>query len=106
MRALIGVLTALTLVVGFAVASLTGSRSLGGVVLVLGGAASAWCMWRTTGALRTVAALGAAVALFVVSHLLGRVIGAWPAVLLVGVLAGGIAYALASATATAPVPVD
>ena len=104
MRAPIGILTGLTLVVGFAVASLTGSRSLGGVVLVLGGAACAWCMWRTTGALRTVAALGAVVALFVVSHLLGHVIGAWPAVLLVAVVAGAIAYALASSPA--PVPLD
>jgi len=32
--------------------------------------------------------------LFVVSHPLGAVVGAWPAVLFVSVMAGGITYAL------------
>jgi hypothetical protein len=38
MPARIAVVTALTLIAGFAVASLTGVRALGGVILVLGGA--------------------------------------------------------------------
>jgi len=100
MRFRIALTTALTLVVGFAVASVTGNRALGGVVLVLGGALCAWWMWREAGAARTLVTLAVAFVLFVVSHPLGRVIGAWPSVLLVAVVAGAVAYSLASATTT------
>ena len=86
MRLRISLATALTLVVGFAVASLTGNRGLGGVVLVLGGALCAWWMWRTAGAARTVVTLVAALGLFVVSHPLGTVIGA----LIFGTLSNGM----------------
>ena len=95
MRIQIAATAALTLVLGFAVASLTGNRALGGVVLVLGGALCAWWMAREAGLARTAVTLVAVVGLFVLSHPLGRVIGAWPAVLLVAAAAGGIAYALA-----------
>ena len=94
MRARIAVTAALTLVLGFAVASVTGNRALGGVVLVVGGALCAWWMAATAGWARTAITLGGVVALFVVSHPLGLVIGAWPAVLVVAALAGGLAYAL------------
>ena len=95
MRSRIAAITGLTLVLGFAVASVTGNRSLGGVVLVLGGAWSAWLMVRTAGRRPTVLTLVAVVALFVVSHPLGLVIGAWPAVLLVATVAAAVAHALA-----------
>jgi len=96
MRTRIAATAALTLVLGFAIASLTGSRPLGGVVLVLGGALCAWWMTREVGALRAGLTLVVVFALFVVSHPLGHVIGAWPSVLLVAALAGGVAYALAA----------
>jgi hypothetical protein len=101
----ISVVTALTLVVGFAVASLTGVRALGGVVLVLGAALCAWWMAGIAGVPRTVVTLVAVVGLFVVAHPLGHLIGAWPAVLLVAAVAGGLAYAIAS-PGRASVPVD
>lgn len=96
MRIRIAALAALTLVLGFAVASLTGNRALGGVVLVLGGLACARLMLRLAGPLRTAIALAGVVVLFVVSHPLGRVVGAWPAVLVVAALAAALTYALAS----------
>jgi hypothetical protein len=69
-------------VLGYAVVLATGSRFLGGVVLLLGGllCARAWTLRhgpRTASAL-----LGIAFVAFVASHLLGLAIGAWPAVLL------------------------
>ncbi len=106
MRTRIAVVAALTLVVGFAVASLTGNRPLGGVVLVVGGALCTWWMARTAGVLRAVVTLVAVVGLFVLSHPLGLVIGAWPSVLLVAAIAAVLAYALASSPSSVPAPVD
>jgi hypothetical protein len=106
MRIRIAAVTALTLVVGFAVASLTGNRALGGAVLVAGGALCAWWMAREAGAWRTVAALVGVGALFVVSHPLGGVIGAWPAVLLVAAIGAALTYALASPRTPAWVTAD
>jgi hypothetical protein len=67
---------------GFAVAVASGSRALGGVVLGICGLVCI-AIWlrrdgRQTAALLAVAALFA----FALSHVLGLVIGAWPAVLL------------------------
>ena len=42
-RVVVACVVGLTLIVGFAVASLTGVRWLGGVVLLVGGL---WCAWR------------------------------------------------------------
>ena len=100
MRIRIAALAALTLVLGFAVASVTGNRALGGVVLVLGGAVCAWWMWRLAGPARTTVALVGVGVLFVVSHPLGRVVGAWPAVFIVAALAAALTYALAAGTDT------
>lgn len=94
-RARIALTAALTLLAGFAVASLSGNRALGGVVLVAGAALCAWWMARSSGAARTIAALAVVAVLFVVSHPLGLVIGAWPSVLLVAAAAGAACYALA-----------
>jgi hypothetical protein len=96
MRVRTATVTALTLVLGFAVASLTGVRSLGGVVLVVGGALCAWWMARSVGTPRTALTLLVVVALFVLAHPLGHVIGAWPAVFLVATTAGVVAFAAGS----------
>jgi len=92
--------SALSLVVGYAVAAGTGVRALGGVVLLV---ALAWCVlrWRARAGTPTAAGLAAAyVVLFVVSHLLARAIGAWPSVLAVAAAMGGLAWALADARRT------
>src|SRR5436853_1130426 len=81
-----------SLVVGYAVASATGSRPLGGVVLLLGGA---WCIgvWARRDGGRTAAELGATgVAAFVASHLLARAIGPWPSVLAVSAVMAAAAW--------------
>ncbi|MFT4036149.1 MAG: hypothetical protein QM679_11305 [Patulibacter sp.] len=79
---------ALSLIVGFAVADVTGVRPLGGIVLLAGGT---WCAIRWNAAQGTpVMVLLAALygALFVGSHLLGDLIGTWPAVLTVAAIMG------------------
>jgi hypothetical protein len=81
---------AVTLIAGYAVAAGTGSRPLGGVVLLAGGL---WCVraWSRRNDTRTAAVLACAgLAAFVLSHVLARAIGAWPAVL---VVAAGMAVA-------------
>ena len=83
---------AATLIVGFAVASLTGNRALGGVVLIAGGAVCALVWWRLAGPLRAIAAVAVAGVAFVVSHPLGAVMTSWGAVLLVSVLTAIAAY--------------
>ena len=73
-----------SLIAGFAVADLTGVRPLGGLVLV---AAAVWLglRWRErAGVARAAALLGLYAALFVLSHVLGDVLGTWGAVLTVG----------------------
>jgi hypothetical protein len=83
-------LAAGTFVLGYAVVAATGSRTLGGVVLLIGGA---WCgrVWMARHGSRTAAVLlGVALGAFVASHLLALAIGAWPSVL---VVSAGMAYA-------------
>ncbi|CAN5161971.1 hypothetical protein BH11ACT1_BH11ACT1_13420 [soil metagenome] len=83
----------LSLVVAFAVADLTGVRPLGGLVLVAGGV---WCVVRSRSAgwWRLLLVVLLALALFVASHLLGSVLGAWPAVLLAGAVLAASTSAL------------
>jgi hypothetical protein len=79
-----------SLIAGFAVAAGTGSRPLGGVVLLLGGG---WCIreWARRDGAGTAAVLGGVgLAAFAASHALAPAIGAWPSVLL---LAGATAAA-------------
>ncbi len=92
LRLTAALLAAATLIVGFAVASLTGNRALGGVVLIAGGAACALMWWRLAGPLRAIAAVAVAGVAFVVSHPLGAVMTSWGAVLLVSVLTAIAAY--------------
>ena len=72
-----------SLVLGFAVADVTGIRPVGGIVLLAG---AGWCAlrWRERAGLgRSAGLLGLYAAAFAVSHVLGGVVGAWPAVALV-----------------------
>lgn len=88
-----------SLIVGYAVVASTGSRSLGGIVLLIGGL---WCIWawrRRHGA-RIAATLGLfAFGAFIASHLLALAIGAWPSVLLVAAAMGAVAWTGADARA-------
>lgn len=85
------------LVLGFAVADLSGSRPLGGVVLFLGGLACG-LRWRVLlGLGRAVALVAVFLAGFVLAHPLGHAIGAWPAVLLVALAVGAVAWRAADA---------
>jgi len=80
------------LIFGYAVAASTGSRSLGGVVLLVGGV---WCVqaWTRRHGARTAAALaGVGLSALVLSHLLALAIGAWPAVLLVATAMAAAAW--------------
>ena len=87
-------LSAVTLMAGFAVASLTGNRALGGIVLVIGGAVCAWTWWRLVGPLRALICVAIAGVAFVVSHPLGAILTSWGAVLLVSAVTAAAAYAL------------
>jgi hypothetical protein len=86
---------AATLIVGYAVAAGTGSRPLGGVVLLLGGL---WCIhaWQRRCGTRTAVKLAAVgFGAFVLSHVLALAIGAWPSVLFVAALVAAVAWAQA-----------
>lgn len=79
---------ALTLIVGFGVADLTGVRPLGGIVLFVG---ALWCglQWKARRGLPV--ALGLILlflVLFALSHKLGHEIGAWPSVFTVAAIMG------------------
>jgi hypothetical protein len=93
----VAVVAAATLVLGFAVAEVTGVRAIGGAVLLAG---AAWCAvrWRRLGGPVLAAALlvvmGAA---FVVSHVVAGTLGAWPSVLLASAVTGLTAAAAADA---------
>jgi len=68
-------------ILGYAVVVGSGSRFIGGLVLLAGGVVCAR-LWLGRRGPRTAAALtGAALAMFVASHVLALLIGAWPAVL-------------------------
>ena len=86
-----------TLIIGYAVAAGTGSRPLGGVVLLAGGL---WCVraWSARHGARTAATLAAvSLAAFVVSHVLALAVGAWPSVLIVSALTAAAVWARADA---------
>jgi len=90
-------IAAASLIGGYAVAAGTGSRPLGGAVLAAGGL---WCArtWTRRHGPRTAAALtGVGLAAFVGSHILAGEIGAWPAVLTVAAVTGGVAWVCSDA---------
>jgi hypothetical protein len=86
-----------SLIVGYAVAVASGSRPLGGLVLLIGGI---WCMraWTLRHGPRTAISLaGVALAAFIVSHVLGVLVGAWAAVLLVAAFTAAVVWVRADA---------
>jgi hypothetical protein len=88
-------LAAGSLIAGWGAVAASGSRTLGGVVLALGGACCV-AVWRRRHGWRLAARLLAVgFAAFVVSHVLGLLIGAWPAVLLVASVGGAVVWACA-----------
>jgi hypothetical protein len=81
-----------SLIVGYAVAASTGSRPLGGLVLLVGGL---WCiqMWTRRHGARLAAYLAClGLGALVLSHVLALAIGAWPAVLLVAAATGAAVW--------------
>ena len=85
---------AVTLIVGFGIASVTGVRWLGGIALIAG---AIWCgirWWRMAGPMRAIIAVLLFGIAFVISHPLGTAIGAWPSVFVVAVIAGALVYAI------------
>jgi hypothetical protein len=89
------VVAAVALVAAFTVAQVTDVRALGGVLLVVG---VAWCVWRSVpraGWPRIVVVVLVGAVCFVGAHLLGRVLGPWPAVLLAALVLGAVAWWLA-----------
>ena len=93
-------LAALTLIIGFAVASLTGNRALGGIVLLVGGAVCAWLWWRLAGPWRAAACVAIAGVAFVLSHPLGAILTSWGSVVLVSAVTAGATYALTRSRTT------
>ena len=86
-----------SMVLGFAVADLTGVRPLGGLVLLL---AAAWCAQRwvdRAGMGATIALLGFWFAAFVASHVLADPLGTWPAVFFVASAVGAAVWSVADA---------
>jgi hypothetical protein len=78
------------LIVGFGVALLSGSRALGGVVLAICGVACIAIWLRRDGRGTAIVLTIAGLLAFALSHLLGLVIGAWPAVLLTAVVTAAL----------------
>ncbi len=87
-------LAAAGLIAGYAVAVASGSRPLGGLVLAACGLVciATWLRrdGRRTATLLTVAGLAA----FALSHVIGLIIGAWPAVLLAAAATGIVSWRL------------
>jgi len=88
---------AASLIAGYAVVALSGSRALGGIVLALGGI---WCVcaWARRHGARTAVTLAlAGLGAFIATHLLALAIGAWPAVLLIAAAMAAVAWTRADA---------
>jgi len=85
------------LILGFGVADATGSRPLGGLVLA-GFGLTCIAIWlrrdgRRSAVLLTTAGLGA----FILSHILGLAVGAWPAVLVAAAATATICWRVSDA---------
>ena len=91
-----------TLLAGWAVVEATGSRPVGGVVLLAGGLGCA-ALWRRRHGTRTALGLTAVgFSAFVLSHVLALAIGAWPAVLSVSAIAAVIVWLKADSPSALP----
>ena len=98
-RVLTAPIAAVGLLAGFGVAVASGSRPLGGVVLAVCGL-TCIVVWlrrdggRTAAVLTLVGLVG-----FAVSHVLGHVLGAWPAVIVVSGVCAALCWRLSDAPA-------
>jgi hypothetical protein len=88
-----------SLIAGYAVAAGSGSRPLGGAVLVAGGLYCASVWHRRHGAPTAVALSGVGLTAFAVSHVLAHAIGAWPSVLTVAAITGAVVWVRSDASA-------
>ena len=94
------VLAAVCLPAGFGVAELTGVRAVGGVALV---AVALLAVWAARLERREALIWGGVVfVVFVLSHVLGRAIGAWPAVALSALVVTAVLALLLRASAASP----
>jgi len=85
------------LLAGFGVAVSTGSRPLGGVVLAACGLTCIAIWLRRDGRRTTIQLTAAGLLAFIVSHLLGLVIGAWPSVIVVSAVTAALCWRLSDA---------
>ncbi len=98
-------LAAVGLIAGYAVAVATGSRPLGGLVLLACAAACVAVWLRRHGRRKTAYLALGGLGAFALSHALGLLIGAWPAVLLTAALAAAAYWMLSdSSTSLARAP--
>jgi predicted membrane-bound spermidine synthase len=91
-RIVVPAVAAGSLMVGFGVAQATGVRWIGGLILLAGGAYCAAVMLPRHGFIRTAIVAVVYVSAFVLSHPLGKVVGTWPAVVLVTAVTAAVAY--------------
>jgi thiol:disulfide interchange protein len=94
-----------TLVVAFATAQVSGVRALGGVVLLAG---AVWCVARSVrsaGWVRVGAVVVVGLVAFAGSHVLARVLPAWPSALLAAALLGVVTWVLVDRPRSVPTSV-
>lgn len=84
-------------IAGWAVVAVSGSRPLGGVVLAAFGVACIWISSSRDSPWITTALVAVAASAFVLSHLLGLVIGAWPAVIVAASVTAALCWRLSDA---------
>jgi hypothetical protein len=90
-------LAAAGLIAGYAVAVISGSRPLGGLVLAAFGL-TCIAIWLGRDGARTAGLLtGVGLVAFALSHVLGLLIGAWPAVLLVAAATAAVCWRVSDA---------
>ena len=89
---------------GFAVAVASGSRALGGVVLGICGLVCIAIWLRRDGRQIALRLALAALVAFVLSHALGLVIGAWPAVLLTAAGTAALCWRVSDSRVRAATP--
>ena len=92
-------IAAFGLLAGFGVAVASGSRPLGGVVLAVSGATCIVVWLRRDGRRVTALLTFSGLAAFAISHVLGRVIGAWASVIVVAAACGALCWRLSDAPA-------
>lgn len=90
------------LVAGFGMAVATGSRPLGGAVLAVCGLTCV-AVWRRRDGMRVTLELSATgLTAFALSHVLGRVIGAWPSVIVVSAVTAALCWRLSDSRMPRP----